>query len=80
MRAIFPVRNASGGGHVLHNGALPATGPAWFEHCLDSQLPDGADGAMSGALRGRRCRRRPPFFAPSDACYPLPARPLCAHV
>ncbi|KAL1495257.1 hypothetical protein AB1Y20_017118 [Prymnesium parvum] len=38
LGALFPpaAPNAS---HRVHNGALPATGPAWFEHCLGAQLP-----------------------------------------
>ena len=27
----------------LHNGALPATGPSFFEHCMASQLPAAPD-------------------------------------
>ena len=27
--------------HVAHNGAVPATGPGYFELCLESQLPAG---------------------------------------
>ena len=29
--------------HLHHNGAIPATGPAFFELCLDHQLPRRAD-------------------------------------
>ena len=36
----------SRGGYLsvsLHNGALPATGPSFFEHCMASQLPAAPD-------------------------------------
>lgn len=43
LRAGFPVRGAAGN-HRHHNGALPATGPKFYEHCVLGQLPkDGAD-------------------------------------
>ena len=35
LEAAFKTRVA------IHNGALPATGPAFFEHCLEGQLPSG---------------------------------------
>ena len=46
LRARLPQAAASLGGAsgssssavVHHNGALPATGPAFFEHCVDNQL------------------------------------------
>ena len=52
LDAQFPVRGSKGNrsGHRLHNGALPATGPAWFEHCIESQLPVGAGGILSADL------------------------------
>ena len=39
LRAAFPVLGGPPQLHAHHNGALPATGPAFFEHCLDGQLP-----------------------------------------
>ena len=36
LNANFRVDAALGGAHVHHNGALPATGPAFFEHCVES--------------------------------------------
>jgi len=49
-RVATAEQSSNGGGSssrassvVLHNGALPATGPSFFEHCLESQLPATAD-------------------------------------
>jgi hypothetical protein len=44
LRAAYPTRNGSDGSHRHHNGALPATGPKFYEHCILGQLPkEGAD-------------------------------------
>lgn len=40
LQHMFPPRG--GRHHIVHNGALPATGPSFFEHCLDAQLPGPA--------------------------------------
>ena len=37
MNEIFPPRGVEP--HLGHNGALPGTGPAFFEHCAEGQLP-----------------------------------------
>ena len=53
LQTIFPTARATGGNgsvHRLHNGALPATGPAWFEHCVESQLPLARDGTVAADL------------------------------
>ena len=52
LNVMFPAHGAqgSGSGHLLHNGALPATGPAWFEHCVESQLPFGSGGSLLADL------------------------------
>jgi hypothetical protein len=41
LRTAFPLAHGMKP-HVHHNGALPATGPAFFEHCVEGQLPSSA--------------------------------------
>ena len=36
-----PLSNGTARRHAHYNGALPATGPGFFELCLESRLPDG---------------------------------------
>lgn len=45
LQALYPSTAATNGSGRLrvHNGAVPATGPAWFEHCVVSQLPMSHD-------------------------------------
>ena len=39
LRAAFPRPGGADAQHAWYNGALPATGPGFFEHCLEGQLP-----------------------------------------
>lgn len=42
LRLWRPSRHSSSKSIVVHhNGAIPATGPAFFEHCLRAQMPAG---------------------------------------
>ena len=46
LNTAYPSRS---GPHDHHNGALPATGPAFFEHCVEGQLPAPTSPAMAAA-------------------------------
>ena len=48
LRARFPAADGAAP-HDHHNGALPATGPAFFEHCVAGQLPLAAAAAAASA-------------------------------
>ena len=39
LKALNTWAPAASGRHTLTNGAVPGTGPNYFEHCLRSHLP-----------------------------------------
>lgn len=43
LRLMFPTSTLVNGTHRHFNGALPGTGPRFFEHCIEAQLPTGTD-------------------------------------
>ena len=43
LQLMFPTSTLVNGTHRHFNGALPGTGPRFFEHCIEAQLPAGTD-------------------------------------